>query len=122
MIYTLLFSFLFIFASAVMAQNDAAHHIYLEAKKKSFSQEWGPAAKLFQQLVDEHPNNDYREEAQFWVGYCLEKDGDAGSAYHAFTQLQNDFPNSLWLDDALQHKIVLAEKLATQRGDQYSGS
>lgn len=118
-IYILLFSLLFLSASAVVAQKDVAHNIYLEAKKKSFSQQWGPAAQLFQQLVDEFPKSDYREEAQFWVGYCREKDGDARSAYLAFTQLQNNFPHSLWLDDALQHKIVLAEKLASQRGDQY---
>jgi GWxTD domain-containing protein len=102
-----------------IAQGNSDHRLYLDAKKKSFGQQWGGAAQLFQQLVDEFPESEYQEEAQFWVGYCLEKDGDTAKAYISFTRLQTEFPNSLWLDDALQHKIVLAEKLAAQRGDQY---
>lgn len=111
--------FLLVGAGDAWAQRDAGHQLYLEAKKQSFSQQWDVAAKSFQQLVDEYPQSDYQEEAQFWVGYCLEKDGDARNAYVAFTQLSAAFPKSLWLDDALQHKIVLAEKLASKRGDQY---
>jgi len=101
------------------AQSDTAHHLYLEAKKQSFNQKWDVAAKLFKRVVRDFPESRYQEESQFWVGYCLEKDGDAKNAYVAFTQLQDKFPQSLWLDDALQHKIILAEKLASRRGDQY---
>ena len=112
--------FLFIFATIAGAlQTDSSHRLYLEAKKRSFNQDWDVAAQLYEQLVKEYPESHYREEAQFWVGYCLEKAGDAHSAYLAFNALEQKFPTSTWLDDAVQHKIGLAEKLATQRGDQY---
>ncbi|MBN1561034.1 GWxTD domain-containing protein [candidate division KSB1 bacterium] len=100
-------------------QTDGAQRLYLEAKRRSFHQEWDVAAQLYAQLVDDYPESHYREEAQFWVGYCLEKTRDYRSAFLAFDSLERKFPNSSWLDDAVQHKISLAEKLAAQRGDQY---
>ncbi len=100
-------------------QADSAHRLYLEAKKRSFNQQWDVAAELYKQLVDEYPDSQYTEEAQFWIGYCLEKNGNSQDAYLAFNTLERKFPQSTWLDDAVQHKIVLAEKLASQRGDQY---
>ncbi|MBN1465912.1 GWxTD domain-containing protein [candidate division KSB1 bacterium] len=101
------------------AQTDGAHRLYLEAKKRSFHQEWDMAAQLYAQLVNDYPESHFREEAQFWIGYCLEKTRDYRSAFLAFSTLERKFPNSTWLDDAVQHKIMLAEKLAAQRGDQY---
>ncbi len=100
-------------------QDDASHRLYLEAKKRSFNQQWGQAAQLFEQLVADYPQSHYRAEAQFWVGYCLEKEGDYKEAYEALVALEKNFSNSVWLDDALQHKIYLAEKLADKRGDGY---
>lgn len=100
-------------------QNDPSHRLYLEAKKRSFNQQWQQAAQLFEQLVKDYPESHYRAEAQFWVGYCLEKDGKYKKAYDALAALEKKFPNSVWLDDAELHKIYLAEKLADKRGDAY---
>jgi GWxTD domain-containing protein len=113
-----LFTFVLITLSAAI-QDDSAHRLYLEAKKRSFNQKWDAAAELYKQLVEEYPDSRYREEAQFWVGFCLHKNGDYQEAYLAFNTLERKFPQSSWIDDAGQHKIVLAEKLASQRGDQY---
>ncbi|MBN1478778.1 GWxTD domain-containing protein [candidate division KSB1 bacterium] len=111
---------LIVFTTVVLAlQTDGSHRLYLEAKKHSFNQQWDIAAQLYEQLVEEYPESHYREEAQFWVGYCLEKTGEYRSAFLAFNLLERKFPESMWLDDAIQHKIVLAEKLAARRGDQY---
>ncbi len=112
---------LFLFGTITVGafQDDASHRLYLEAKKRSFNQQWNQAAQLFAQLVTDYPQSHYRAEAQFWVGYCLGKDGEYKDAYNALVALENNFPNSVWLDDALQHKIYLAEKLADKRGDAY---
>lgn len=115
----MLFVFIVSTTMGVALQSDGSHRLYLEAKKCSFNQQWDTAAQLYEQLVDEYPQSHYREEAQFWVGYCLEKAGKYRDAFLVFNLLERKFPNSMWLDDAIQHKIVLAEKLAAQRGDQY---
>lgn len=116
--FVTLFLMVLITASTAF-QSDSAHRLYLEAKKRSINLQWSSAAELYKQLVDEYPDSHYREEAQFWVGFCLEKNRDYQEAYLAFNTLERKFPESTWLDDAVQHKIVLAEKLASQRGDQY---
>lgn len=112
-------SIFLVFGSVWAVQNDGSHRLYLEAKKHSFQQEWSAAAQLFQQLVKEYPKSHYHEEAQFWVGYCLEKSGETKDAFDAFVKLEKMYPNSLWVDDAVMHRIVLAEKLAQKRGDRY---
>ncbi len=96
----------------------ALNEIYLQAKKQSFERKWQESADLYKKLVD-IPGNQYHEEASFWVGYCLEKTGENEKAFEAFQKLQDSYPKSLWLDDALQHQINVAEKLATDPDDRY---
>jgi len=92
--------------------------IYLEAKKQSFEQNWRRSSELYRKLVD-IPGNQYHEEASFWMGYCLEKAGKNEKAFNAFKKLRDLYPKSLWLDDAIQHQVTIAEQLATESDDKY---
>ncbi len=115
---TLLFLLLMTFTAA-RSQTDEAHRLYLQAKKYSFEQKWQTAADLFAQLGKEYPSSAYREEAAFWVGYCLEKAGELQKAYDAFESMLSAFPKGTWSDDAWTHRIALAEQLAQKPGDRY---
>ncbi|MDZ7371784.1 MAG: GWxTD domain-containing protein [candidate division KSB1 bacterium] len=115
-IFLLIFS---LFSVSLYAQSDAAHRLYLQAKKFSYEQKWREAADLYRQLSREHPSSSYRQEADFWEGYCLEKAGESLKAYEAFERLRRQFPDGAWSDDALDRQIILAEKLAEKPGDRF---
>ena len=110
---------LLVLIGMLSAQDDPSHRLYLQAKKYSFEQKWLPAAELFSQLVKEYPKSPYREEADFWIGYCLEKAGETLRAYEAFEKMQTLYSGGAWQDDAMTHQIILAEKLAQKPGDRY---
>jgi GWxTD domain-containing protein len=115
----LLFCFCALSVTLGYSQEDAAHRLYLQAKKFSFNQQWREASELFAQLVKDYPKSPYCEEAHFWVGYSLEKAGEFLRAYDAFEKMMRLYPSSAWLDDAVSHQVMLAEKLAQKRGDRY---
>lgn len=118
-IRALFFCFCALFTSIGFAQEDAAHRLYLQAKKFSFNQQWSEASELFAQLVKDYPKSSYCEEAHFWVGYSLEKAGESIRAYDTFEKMLRLYPAGTWYDDAVSHQIMLAEKLAQKRGDRF---
>ena len=94
--------------------------LYQEARKKCFAQAWNEAIDLFQQIIDEHADSQYTDDASFWIGYCMEnKSGSEVEAFVAFDNFVNDFANSPWVDDAIVHQISLAEKLTRQGKNQF---
>lgn len=99
---------------------EAVRKLYQKAKKQSIAQKWDGAINLFQQLIDEHPNSQYKDDAYFWVAYCLEKRKDSEiDAFTTFERLVNNFPESPWVDDAIIHQISLAELFVRQGNEQY---
>jgi len=86
--------------------------IYQKAKERCIAQEWERAINLYQQLIDEYPDSKFTDDAQFWIGYCLEKrDGSEIEAFMTFETLIDEYSGSPWVDDALVHQISVAEKL-----------
>jgi len=96
------------------------HELYQKAKRQCIEQEWEEAIHLFQRLIEEYPDSQYRDDAHFWIGYCLGKrTGSEIEAFITFENLISDFKNSPWVDDAVIHQIALAEKLVRQGREQF---
>ena len=86
--------------------------IYQKAKERCIAQQWEGAINLYQQLIDEYPDSKFTDDAQFWIGYCLEKrEGSEIEAFMTFENLIDEYSGSPWVDDALVHQISVAEKL-----------
>ena len=50
--------------------------LYSSAQKHVIDREWDKAIDLYQQLIDDYPDNEMADDARFWVGYCLENKKD----------------------------------------------
>ena len=58
------------------------------------------------------PGNKNCDNAIFWLGYCVEKQGEnPEQAFQYFAGLNREYTSSPWLDDACIHQIGIAEKL-----------
>ncbi|NIR49046.1 GWxTD domain-containing protein [candidate division KSB1 bacterium] len=94
--------------------------LYFDAKKLCVERKWQKAQELFLQLVEEYPESGLRDDAQFWIGYCLEKrEKSQLEAFHAYDKLIGDHPSSSWVDDAIVHQITIAEQLVRRGQKQY---
>jgi hypothetical protein len=113
--------FLQFFLSAASAQEETEiRTLYQQANLKCASQEWGDAIPLFQKLLDKYPNSKYEDDAQFWIGYCLEKDpARKPQAFAAFSQVVTKFPDSPYADDAVGFQIDLAEQFVLAGKEDY---
>lgn len=90
-----------------------ANKLFKKARKYCLNQQWINAEQQFSQLIEDYPASKYQDDAQFWVGYCLEKnDKSPLEAFLAFDRLISEFPKSPWADDAVFHQLSIAEKYA----------
>ena len=112
------------FTSAGLIQaavdEDAAESLYQKAKKKTISLKWEEALELFSEITNNYPGSRYEDDAQFWVGYCLEKRGGSEiEAFMAYSDLIKNYPESTRLRDAIVHQIALSEILVSQGRQQF---
>ncbi|NQT27440.1 HEAT repeat domain-containing protein [candidate division KSB1 bacterium] len=97
-----------------------AESLYQKAKKKTISLKWEEALVLFGDITDNHPGSRYEDDAQFWVGYCLEKRGGSDiEAFMAFSDLIKKYPESTRIRDAIVHQITLSENLVREGRQQF---
>ncbi len=90
----------------------SAMQLYNNARKKSMGQNWHDSLREYENLVQQYPRSRYTDDAQFWIGYCLEQIPERQKeAFEAYQKLIDDFPQSTWADDALVHQISIAEQL-----------
>lgn len=100
--------------------NKAAKKVYQRAKKASIAQKWNQAIDEFQSLIDKYPESRYTDDAQFWIGYCLEKRSDTKmQAFLTYDELIQNYPESPWCDDAIVHQILLSELFVQQGNPQF---
>ncbi|HDQ44260.1 MAG TPA: GWxTD domain-containing protein [bacterium] len=101
---------------AAADETDAAK-LYQKARKEIVAFRWDEALALFSGLIEDFPGSRYEDDAQFYIGYCLEKRGDSDpEAFLAFSDLIRRFPGSPRVQDAVVHQIIVAENLV--RGKQ----
>jgi len=111
---------LIIWVSLSAAFSDDIKDRFNQGKKKYLEQKYTEAFDIFQQLSEESSPHSYRDDAQFWMGCCLEQIPERQmDAFFAFGKVSNDFPQSPWADDALVHQIHLAEQFAGEGKSQF---
>ncbi len=101
-------------------QEAFARELYNQARLKSMGQHWQDSIEEYQQIVRHYPDSRYADDAQFWIGYCLEKIPERQvEAFAAYQKLLDDHPGSSWADDALVHQITIAERLVQSGQENY---
>ena len=119
MLMGLLLIFILGITQAAVDEN-AAESLYQKAKKKTISLKWEEALELFGEITDTFPGSRYEDDAQFWVGYCLEKRGGSEiEAFMAYSDLIKKYPESTRIRDAIVHQIALSEILVAQGRQQF---
>ncbi len=97
-----------------------AGKLYQQAKKLTIALRWEEALQSFSKLIDTYPGSRYEDDAQFWIGYCLEKKGGSEmEAFMAFSDLIRKFPRSSRIQDALVHQISVTESLVRNGQEQF---
>jgi hypothetical protein len=71
---------------------------YREAQRALTNEDWEDAEVLFTQVADGGGSD--ADAALYWKAYVLLKRGRAGLARQTVQQLERDYPQSSWLDDA----------------------
>ncbi len=120
-LFVILFLSLYVSSNALLADDDnEARSIYQEAKKLCVEQKWIEAINTFENIIDQYSESRYIDDANFWIGYCLEKLPQRQTdAFSKFEQVVSRFPNSPWADDAAIHQITLAEQFVMEGKEQY---
>jgi len=64
------------------------------------SGEYTDALTTFQQLVNDFPDSQYADDAQYYIGFINEKNKDYIQAFLEYQELINNYPDSPYIDDA----------------------
>ncbi|MCI0516134.1 hypothetical protein L0128_23215, partial [candidate division KSB1 bacterium] len=117
---TLLVLIFLLLAQAARSQHSDLKTQYQQGKEKCLEQRWDAAIALFRQVIEKCPGDTECDDAQFWLGYCVEKKGDDPvAAFNAFGRVYQDYATSPWEDDARIHQIALAGTLISQGRPEY---
>lgn len=104
-------------------RTDEETDVFLDAKAAVFKRDWSRARDRLKAYLERYPEGQYRDEGLFWLAKSL-----AAMAKRESTQkkvmvlieesvarlgeLITNYPQSLWMDDAMELKIELSSELA----------
>ncbi|MEE4312316.1 MAG: GWxTD domain-containing protein [candidate division KSB1 bacterium] len=108
----------FIQVSTLFGQNDFT--LYKQARKLTIEKKWNKAIQSFNKLRDRYPESRYRDDADFWNAYILEKQGELEDAFFTYQEVIDKHPKSAWVDDAVIHQIFLAETFVRNGKESYA--
>ncbi|HEY8965111.1 MAG TPA: outer membrane protein assembly factor BamD [Candidatus Methylacidiphilales bacterium] len=77
------------------------------AKKFEADQKFDDALKAYRVLVRKWPLSFFAPEAQFKIGFCLEKKADFWSAYKAYEKMIQKYPASTFFEQALDREFAI---------------
>ena len=106
--------------SAWAQDPDKIREAYQEAKMLCINQKWTEAISLFDQFLEKYPDSKYEDDVIFWIGYSQEQlPGQKKEAFNTYSRLVNNYPQSTWVDDALNHQVIIAEEFILTGNDNY---
>ena len=80
---------------------DAAYQEYKTAYNFVLDQRWAEAITRLEAYINKYPNNQYTDDANFWLCYSREKRGDnADAVYQAYEKFVEKFSRSQYVNDA----------------------
>jgi len=96
---------------------EPAQRYYEEAYGYSKRKNFADAAQHFQKILDEHPQSELADDAQYQKAICYFGQGDYEQAIGEFEKVKQDFPDS-YLSVRAEGWVEKAQvKLAAARGD-----
>ncbi|HKY32066.1 MAG TPA: tetratricopeptide repeat protein [Candidatus Polarisedimenticolia bacterium] len=98
--------------------------VYARGRDAVFAERWAEAREAFQELLREHPDSGYADDAHYWLGMTLYELGKAEEAYTVLKEMNGRFPESPWSDDGRVLMVRCAEAVikGAPRGAPRSGS
>lgn len=89
------------------AQQDA-RSLYLEGRECLIEEKFDEALSIFREVVKNHEESESADDAQFYIGYTLERMGQIEEAVRAFKELVEKWPDSIRVESAQAHLVDLA--------------
>ena len=77
------------------------------AKKFEADQKFDDALKAYRVLVRKWPLSFFAPEAQFKIGFCMEKKADFWNAYKAYQKMIQKYPASTFFEQALDREFAI---------------
>jgi len=93
-------------AATAVAQQDA-NSLYLEAREHLVEERFEEALNLFRSVVQNYPESNRADDAQYYMGYTLERMGKSHEAVEAFEELIRRWPESARVESARSHLVDL---------------
>ncbi len=92
-------------ASPVCAQQD--EDLYLEGREQLIEERYEQALAIFRRIVGDFPESGRADDAQFYMGFTLERMGRNEEAIESFGVLLERWPDSMRVEAARSHQIEL---------------
>lgn len=86
---------------------EAASSLYLEAREHLIEERFGPALALFREVVANHAQSSRADDAQYYIGYTLERMGRDSEAVEAYEEFIRRWPESSRIESARSHLVEL---------------
>ncbi len=112
-VLTVLLSVALVLAAGVRAgAQEQADELYLQAREELIEERLEQALTLFRQVVRDHERSRRADDAQYYIGYTLERLGRTAEAITAYEYLIDRWPDSSRGDSARDHLLDLAAERA----------
>jgi outer membrane protein assembly factor BamD len=93
-------------SDATLAASDAKDQLQL-ARNYEAKEDWGSALSSYKSLVRRWPMSSVAGEAQFKVGFMLEKMAEFYPAFEAYDKVVKKYPNSQFFDLAIERQFAI---------------
>ncbi len=86
---------------------EAADSLYLDAREHLIEERFENALALFREVVADHTQSSRVDDAQYYIGYTLERMGRGREAAEAYEELIRRWPESSRVESARSHLVEL---------------
>jgi len=94
-------------ATVLAADEAQGDDVYREGRRALDAERWADAADHFDQVIARGDQN--VDAALYWKAYALSKQGRSSGALAALRDLERDYPDSRWRDDARALEIEIRQ-------------
>jgi hypothetical protein len=103
----LLITLLLTLAAGQAYAQQTARDVYLQGRENLIEERFERALRNFRSVVADFPESEEADDAQFYIGYTLERMGRTREALEAFETLLTRWPDSVRAENARTHQVEL---------------
>lgn len=112
--------FLLVFGNSAFWVGDPDFETYNRGYNAIVAENWQEAITTFEQLLANHPESRWADNASFWKCYAdRQVDPDDERDFECYDRVVTEFPDSRWASEARDKQRHLAEQLAEQGREEY---